>query len=161
VRPTRARGSPILHSLFNAARNALVFTCDFLHCILRSRIVDLPGFHANFLSLEPPKIGIVSKPAHQLRPHPIEAYRRKPPNMRPGVAGTTQHARKSPAVVGRGQVRFAVLVSAQGLEIFRRGLAAIGDFLVLDGLTIIQTGQDVNEDVLAAVLRLDEPVSLL
>jgi hypothetical protein len=68
VRPTRARASPILHSLFNVARDALVFTCDFLHCMLRSRIADLPGFHANFLSLDPPKIGIVSKRAHQLRP---------------------------------------------------------------------------------------------
>jgi hypothetical protein len=75
---------------------------------------------------------------------------------------------KAPPLSGGAKSRFAVLVSAQGLEIFRRGLAAIGDFLVLDGLTIIQTGQagplnrrDVNEDVLAAVLRLDEPVSLL
>jgi hypothetical protein len=77
VRPTRARVSPILHTLFNAARNALVFTCDFLHRILRSRIVDLPGFHANFLSLEPPKIGIVSKPAHQLRPPPFRGISMK------------------------------------------------------------------------------------
>jgi hypothetical protein len=46
----RARASPILHSLFNAARDALVFTGDFLHCILRSGIFDLPGFDADFLS---------------------------------------------------------------------------------------------------------------
>jgi hypothetical protein len=68
----RARASPILHALFNAARDGLVFTCDFLHCTLRSGIVDLPGFHADFLSVEPPKIGIVSKRAHQLRSVPAD-----------------------------------------------------------------------------------------
>jgi hypothetical protein len=29
----------------------------------------MPAFDADFLSVEPPKIGIVSKHAHQLRPH--------------------------------------------------------------------------------------------
>jgi hypothetical protein len=41
VRPTRARASPILHSLFNAARDAFIFTCDFLRCTLRSGIVGV------------------------------------------------------------------------------------------------------------------------
>jgi hypothetical protein len=57
VRPMRARTLPIPHSLFNAARDALVFACDLLHCTLRSGIVDLPGFDANFLSVKPPKSG--------------------------------------------------------------------------------------------------------
>jgi hypothetical protein len=57
--------------------------------------------------------------------------------------------------------------SQRDLEIFRRGLASIGDEFVLDDLTLIETGQagpfdgqDVYEDVPATVLRLDEPISL-
>jgi hypothetical protein len=69
---------------------------------------------------------------------------------------------------GGAKSRFAVLVSARDFEIFRRGLASIGDFLELDCLPFMEArqtgpfdGRDVNEDVLAAVLRLDEPISLL
>jgi hypothetical protein len=58
--------------------------------------------------------------------------------------------------------------SALDFEIFRRGLAPIRDFLVLDDLTLIQTGEtglldgrDVNEYVFPAALRLDEPETLL
>jgi hypothetical protein len=61
-----------------------------------------------------------------------------------------------------------LLTSARDFEIFRRGLASIRDFLVLDDLTLIQTGQtglfdgrDVNEHVFPAALRLDEPETLL
>jgi hypothetical protein len=108
VRPMRARASPILHSLFNAARNAVVFTCDFLHCILRSRIVDLPGFHANFLSLEPPKIGIVSKPTHQLRPPPFRGVPTKAAKhaARCGRDDTTR--KEKPRRCRTGQVRESV-----------------------------------------------------
>jgi hypothetical protein len=60
-----------------------------------------------------------------------------------------------------------LLTSARDFEIFRRGLASIRDFLVLDDLTLIQTGQtglldgrDVNEDIFpTAAFRLNEPVS--
>jgi hypothetical protein len=52
-------------------------------------------------------------------------------------------------------------MSARDLEIFRRGLALIRDLLVVDDLTLIQTGEtglldgrDVNENVPpAAALR--------
>jgi hypothetical protein len=54
----------ILHSLFNPARDAFVFTCDFLHCALQSGILHLRGFDANFLGVESPKIWIVPKRAH-------------------------------------------------------------------------------------------------
>jgi hypothetical protein len=52
-------------------------------------------------------------------------------------------------------------------EIFRRGLAAIRDFLVLENLTLIQTRQaglfdsrNMDKDILPTALRLNEPVSL-
>jgi hypothetical protein len=58
--------------------------------------------------------------------------------------------------------------SALNLQIFRRRLAAIRDFLVINDLTLIQTGQTglfdgryVNKHVLSAPLRLNEPESLL
>ena len=57
---------------------------------------------------------------------------------------------------------------ARGLEIFRRRLSPVRDFLVLDDLTVIQsreTGllhrQDMDENVPTAVLRLNKPVPLL
>jgi hypothetical protein len=61
-----------------------------------------------------------------------------------------------------------LLTSARDFEIFRRGLASIRDFLVLDDLTLIQTGQtglldgrDVNEDIFpTAALRLNESETL-
>jgi hypothetical protein len=57
--------------------------------------------------------------------------------------------------------------SPLNFESFRRGLASIRDFLVLDDLTLIQTGQtgpldgrDVYEDIFpTTALRLNEPVS--
>src|SRR5271168_888726 len=67
-----------------------------------------------------------------------------------------------------GAIRTGLPISARDLEIFRRALASIRDFLVLDDLTLIQTGQtglldgrDVNKDVFPAALRLNEPVSFL
>jgi hypothetical protein len=69
---------------------------------------------------------------------------------------------------GGAKSRFAAPVSARDLEIFRRRLASVRDFLVLDDLTLIQAGQtgllygrNVYEDVPATILRLDESVSLL
>jgi hypothetical protein len=61
------------------------------------------------------------------------------------------------------------LASSLDFEIFRRGLASVRDLLVLDDLTLIQTGQtgpfdgrDVNENIFpTAALRLNEPVSFL
>jgi hypothetical protein len=57
---------------------------------------------------------------------------------------------------------------ASNFEIFRRGLPAIRDFLVLDNLTFIQAaqtglfdGRDVDEDVFPAALRLNEPIAFL
>jgi hypothetical protein len=75
VRPTRARVSPILHTLVNAARNALVFTCDFLHRILRSRIVDLPDFMRTSSAWNRQKSGSSRNLPINFAPHPLEAYR--------------------------------------------------------------------------------------
>jgi hypothetical protein len=52
-------------------------------------------------------------------------------------------------------------LSALNLQIFRRGLASVRDFLVFNGLTLVQTGEagfldrrDVNKHIFAATLRL-------
>jgi hypothetical protein len=76
---------------------------------------------------------------------------------------------KSPAVFGRGKLPNSPPPSARDFEILRRRLASVRDFLVLDDLTLIQTGQtgpfdgrDVNEDIFpTAALRLNEPLSFL
>jgi hypothetical protein len=99
---TRARASPILHSLFNPARDAFVFTFDFLHCALQSGILHLPAFDANFLGVESPKIRIVPKRAHPLAPRFTRPpYRRKPSNMRPACGGyDTPPNEKTPPLSG-------------------------------------------------------------
>jgi hypothetical protein len=74
-----------------------------------------------------------------------------------------------PWVPETGDIGAATFVSARDLEIFRRGLASVRDFLVLDDLTLIQTrqtglfdGRDVNKDISpAAALWLNEPVTFL
>src|SRR6267142_6119962 len=58
-------------------------------------------------------------------------------------------------------------LSASNLEVFSRGLAAVGDFLVLHRLSFIErrkTGlldrRNMNEHVLAAIARLDKTKTL-
>jgi hypothetical protein len=76
-----------------------------------------------------------------------------------GGAGHRSRATiESPAVVGRS--RLPRQRSALDLEIFSRGFAPAGNHLKLDALPLVQAGQtgsldrrDVNEDVLAAVLK--------
>src|SRR3954466_8885180 len=56
---------------------------------------------------------------------------------------------------------------ALNLEVLGRGLAAVGDFFVFDGLPFIEgrktsflNCRNMNENVLAAIAGLDEPVTL-
>src|SRR5262249_22604529 len=58
-------------------------------------------------------------------------------------------------------------IALRDLEVFRRGLAAVGDELVLDHLTLVQAAQtrpldsrDMDEHVLIACRRTDETVAL-
>jgi hypothetical protein len=59
------------------------------------------------------------------------------------VGADARPNRMEPAAAGepdRGAMAHLSETSARDFEIFRRGLASIRDFLVLDDLTLIQTG---------------------
>jgi hypothetical protein len=58
--------------------------------------------------------------------------------------------------------------SALNLEMFRRGLALVWDFFVLNDLALVQRAQtglldrrDMDKDIFAAALRLNKPIALL
>jgi hypothetical protein len=128
VRRTRARASPILHPLFNPARDSFVFTRDFVHCALQSRIIYLQGFDANFLGVESPKIWIVPKRAHQLAPVVTRPpYRPKPSNMRPRVAATTHRPMKKPRRCRAGLHRLAAAKSLSGGDAAYRASRLTGE----------------------------------
>ena len=77
-------------------------------------------------------------------------------------------ARVQQAIARSGHVDAAnsLSISAVGFQIFDRSPSSNGDFFILNGLPLFQSsqaglldGQDVNENVSSAALRLDEPVS--
>jgi hypothetical protein len=99
---------------------------------------------------------ILSRHGHELVAHRLSKPRRR-------LEKAIRLARPENSVDSMGGPRRSPL----NFESFRRGLASIRDFLALDDLTLIQTGQtgpldgrDVYEDIFpTTALRLNEPVS--
>jgi hypothetical protein len=74
----------------------------------------------------------------------------------------------SPRAIHRRQGNGLIDSSALDPEIFRRSLSSARHLLIFDSLPIIESREagtlhrgDMNKDVFAATLRLDEPVALL